>query len=112
MSEWIGPTWAQWASTVNRVNDAYDDLEAAQKAARDWKKYAFRLEKELDEVWDLYREAQGSAIGQITVRKAVDKELEKLDPANKMLDKNYRRGLFNKAKADEQQIVDEFRKSR
>ena len=106
MSDWIGPTWAQWASTVNRVNDAYDDLEAAQKAARDWKKYAIRLEKELDEVWDLYREAQGNTTGQRTVREALDKELEKLDPGNKMLDKDYRRAMFNKAKAEEQQAID------
>ena len=109
MSDWIGPTWAQWASTVNRVNDAYDDLEAAQKAARDWKKYAIRLEKELDEVWDLYREMSGSAAGQQTVRAALDKELETLDPGNKMLDKDYRRALFNKAKAADQEAFDKRR---
>lgn len=106
MSDWIGPTWAQWASTVNRVNDAYDDLETAQKAARDWKKYAIRLEKELDEVWDLYREAQGNSAGQKTVKEVAVSEIEKLDPGNKMLDKAHRQAIFDKAKAEQQQAID------
>lgn len=102
---WEGPGWGMIAS----LNDKIGKLEKNNDA---WKKYAAKIEKELDEVWDLFREAKGNASGQRVLREAVDKELEKSDPANKMLDKNHRREIFNKAKAAEQQLVDEFRKSK
>ena len=102
---WEGPGWGMIAS----LNDKIGKLEKNNDA---WKKYAAKIEKELAEVWDLYREAQGNGTGQRVVKEAAVSEIEKLDPRNKMLDKAHRQAIFDKAKAEEQQIVDAFRKSR
>ena len=96
---WEGPGWGMIAS----LNDKIGKLEKNNDA---WKKYAIRLEKELDEVWDLYREAQGNSAGQKTVKEVAVSEIEKLDPGNKMLDKAHRQAIFDKAKAEQQQAID------
>ncbi len=96
---WEGPGWGMVAS----LNDKISKLEKNNDA---WKKYAAKIEKELAEVWDLYREMSGNAAGQQAAKDALHKEVERLDPANKLLDMNYRRELFNKAKADDKAAFD------
>lgn len=97
---WRGPTWSQWYGATQEADEAADVANHNFEAAQKWKAYAKRLEQELDEIWELYRDAKGSAAGQRRVKEAVIDELQKVDPGNKLLDQATRQQLFDGAKQD------------
>ncbi len=101
MSGWNGPTWSQWHGAAQEADSNFLIAEENFAAAQKWKAYAARLEKELDEVWDLYRETKGNATGQQALKEAALEEVKKLDPANKMLDLSTRKEIFDSAKGEE-----------
>lgn len=98
MSGWNGPTWSQWYGATQEADQNFLTAEENFAAAQKWKAYAARLEKELDEVWDLYREVRGNASGQMKLKEAALDEVKKLDPGNKMLDLAVRKEIFDTAK--------------
>lgn len=98
MSGWNGPTWSQWHGAAQEADSNFLIAEENFAAAQKWKAYAARLEKELDEVWDLYRESRGNTAGQMKLKEEALSEIEKLDPGNRMLDVNTRGKIFDEAK--------------
>jgi hypothetical protein len=48
-----GPTWSQWYGATQEADQNFLTAEENFAAAQKWKAYAARLEKELDEVWEL-----------------------------------------------------------
>lgn len=97
MSGWSGPTWSQWYGATQEADQNFLIAEENFAAAQKWKAYAARLEKELDEVWELYRDTRGSAVGQMKLKEAALGELEKADPGYKMLDTAVRKEIFDTA---------------
>lgn len=97
---WAGPTWGQWADTVDEIAATRDVANQNAQSAQQWMAYAKRLEAELDEVWNLYREARGNAGGQKRVKEAVIEELQKADPSNALLDQTRRQVIFDEAKKE------------
>lgn len=100
--DWKGPTWGQWADAVG---DANRHIKEHAASAQQWMAYAKRLEAELDEVWNLYRDAKGNASGQRRLKTLAMDELARLDPANKILDAAFREKEFDAAKAEAIQQV-------
>ena len=96
MSGWNGPTWSQWYGATQEADQNFLTAEENFAAAQKWKAYAARLEKELDEVWDLYRDSKGNGAGQKKLKEIALTEIEKLDPANRMLDQSFRQEVMNK----------------
>lgn len=101
MSSWNGPTWSQWYGATQEADQNFLTAEENFAAAQKWKAYAARLEKELDEVWDLYRETKGNATGQQALKEAALEELKKSDPGNKMLEISTRKEIFDASKSEE-----------
>ncbi len=101
MSGWNGPTWSQWHGVAQEADSNFLIAEENFAAAQKWKAYAARLEKELDEVWDLYREQRGGATGQRVLKEALTDELRQVDPGNRMLDLNVRKEIFEKARDED-----------
>lgn len=101
MSGWNGPTWSQWYGATQEADQNFLTAEENFAAAQKWKAYAARLEKELDEVWDLYRETKGNATGQRVLKEAALEELQKTDPTNKLLSQPHRQEILEAAKAEE-----------
>ena len=93
--DWKGPTWGQWADAVG---DANRHIAEHAASAQQWMAYAKRLEAELDEVWDLYRNAKGSASGQRRLKEMALEELAKADPGNALLDPANRKKPSDEAK--------------
>lgn len=98
---WGGPTWSQWYGATQEADQNHDIANHNYAAAQKWKAYAARIEKELDEVWDLYKDARGAASGQKRLKEAALEEIETLDPTNKMLNSDVRKKMFDEAKAEE-----------
>ena len=96
-----GPTWGQWFGATQEADSNFLIAEENYAAAQKWKAYAARLEKELDEVWDLYRETKGNAVGQMKLKEESLSEIEKLDPGNRMLDVSTRKEIFKVATEEE-----------
>lgn len=96
MDGWAGPTWAQWNDTVRDVEATRDAAIEHSNNAKQWMAYAKRLEAELDEVWNLYRDAKGNGAGQRKLKEMALAEVEKLDPGSKMLDQTFRQGVMDK----------------
>jgi hypothetical protein len=100
-----GPTWSQWYGATQEADQNFLTAEENFAAAQKWKAYAARLEKELDEVWDLYRESRGNAAGQMKLKEESLSEIEKLDPGNRMLDLPTRKEIFKAAKDEEMALT-------
>lgn len=101
MSGWNGPTWSQWHGAAQEADQNYLIAEENFAAAQKWKAYAAKLEKELDEVWELYRDTKGNAVGQMRLKDESLSEIAKLDPTNRMLDTTTRKEIFKAAKDEE-----------
>lgn len=97
---WAGPTWGQWKETVRDMEATRDAAIGHANNAAQWMAYAKRLEAELDEVWELYRESKGNASGQRRLKTLAMDELTRIDPANKILDPALREKEFDAAKAE------------
>lgn len=105
MSGWNGPTWSQWYGATQEADQNFLTAEENFAAAQKWKAYAARLEKELDEVWDLYREARGNGSGQRVLKETALEEIQKMDPGNKMLDLAVRKEIFDQAKESDMNSI-------
>ena len=97
---WGGPTWSQWYGATQEADQNHDIANHNYAAAQKWKAYAARIEKELDEVWALYKDARGNASGQRRLKNLAMDELTKIDPNNSVLDPKFREEEFDKAKAE------------
>lgn len=98
---WGGPTWSQWYGATQEADQNHDIANHNYAQAQKWKAYAARIEKELDEVWDLYKGEKGNHAGQRKLKEMALGEIEKLDPSNKLLDKNYRNEIITQEYNDE-----------
>jgi hypothetical protein len=105
MSGWNGPTWSQWYGATQEADQNFLTAEENFAAAQKWKAYAARLEKELDEVWELYRDTKGNAVGQMKLKDESLSEIAKLDPGNRMLDTATRKEIFKAAKDEELALI-------
>lgn len=106
MSGWIGPNWGMWADTVDEMNATAKRADKNYQSAVEWKEYAKRLEVRLEETWQAFREDSGNASGQHAVRQAAIEEIARIDPTNKMLNKEYRLNIFDKAKEERLKEID------
>ena len=103
---WIGPNWGMWAETVDEMNDISKRSEKNYQSAVEWRDYAKKLEKKLEETWQAFRDESGNATGQRTVKEALIKELSQLDPSNQYLDKEFRQSIFDVAKQKRLKEID------
>ena len=95
---WIGPNWGMWAETVDEMNDISKRSEKNYQSAVEWRDYAKKLEKKLEETWQAFREGEGNASGQAAIKDAVTNELKRFDPSNQYLDAEIRSAIFRSAK--------------
>lgn len=105
MSDFQGPTWGQWRGTVRDIEATRGAAIAHANNAQAWKAYAANLEAQLDELWEMFREAQGNGSGQRRIKEAALEEIKRLDPSNSLLEKPVRQKLFDEGKEADQQTV-------
>ena len=103
---WIGPNWGMWAETVDEMNDISKRSEKNYQSAVEWRDYAKKLEKKLEETWQAFRNSDGNACGQVEIKNALTEELKRLDPANQYLDTELRKSLFEKGKSRRLKEID------
>jgi hypothetical protein len=92
----MGPTFGQWASTVDEMDAITRRSNEKNKIIEQWQAYAKKLEKMVEELNDMYRDKSGAADGQAELKKLALKEVERLDPGNKLLDPMYRKEIYDR----------------
>lgn len=92
---WSGPTWGQWSSMVNDAEYVTTIANENAHAAHSWKNYAEKIERELVEVWNVYRDSRGNTGGQKRIKEAALEEIKRLDPGSNLLDTAVRQKLFD-----------------
>lgn len=95
---WMGPTYGMWAGTVAEMDEIVKRSNDKNKVIEQWRDYAKKLEKALDEVSDMYRGKAGEAEGHAELKEIALKEIERLDPTNKLLDPAYRKSIYTQIK--------------
>jgi hypothetical protein len=100
---WMGPTYGMWADSVAETNAVIEIANQTTKSLEQWQAYAKRLERALLDVAEKHRKTGeayisrvGAEAGQAALKEAALKELERLDPSNKLLDPTYRKSLYEK----------------
>jgi hypothetical protein len=95
---WMGPTYGMWADTMDDMGRLANQADRASKSLDQWKAYAAKLEIALKEVDALYRGKIGDSSAHATLKNLALAEIERLDPANKLLDPEYRKQVGLKAR--------------
>jgi len=65
------------------------------RAVKEWKDYAEKLQKALNEARLALVNKSGAEAGQAALKEAALAEIAKLDPSNKLLDPAYRKTLYD-----------------
>ena len=89
-----GPTWGLYQADVGAANARAD--RNADVAAK-WKAHAEKMKADLDQVWDMFQKRAAAEDAQTELKLHALKEIEKLDPLNKMLNTGYRQKLYDEA---------------
>lgn len=102
---WIGPNYGAWADTVEAMNDQARQLERTHASIEQWKKHCQNLEQALEDVTkkyglmtEKYINRVGAEAGQALLKEAALKEIQALDPTNKLLDPEYRKAIYHSEK--------------
>ncbi|MBK4738898.1 hypothetical protein [Noviherbaspirillum pedocola] len=113
---WMGPTYGMWADSVDSMKEFAQAARENKESAEQWREYAKNLEAALNEVGnkflrtkDMYIEAAGREKAQAVLKEAALKEIERLDPSNKLLDPTFRKTIFDREK---EELVKELKQER
>ena len=87
--------------TARRAGEMVGKAEAQVRhykgVAEKWKVHAEQLQADLEKVWEMYTNKVGAEAGQAAIKDGLTIEMERLDPSNKMLNSEYRSGLYDEA---------------
>jgi hypothetical protein len=97
---WIGPTFGMWADSQAEMNAIIEFANEKTKSLDEWKAYAKKLEASLEKVSAMYRGKVGDEAAQAQLKNLALDELKKLDPANRLLDPEYRKKIGAQARDD------------
>lgn len=76
------------------VGQAEAQARHYKSAAEKWKAHAEQMKADLEKVWDMYIQRTAQKEAQADLKDAALKEIEKLDPLNKMLNSAYRQKIY------------------
>lgn len=102
---WMGPTYGQWADTIDEIDEAYASLAQVKKSRNQWIEYAKKLEGALKDLQrkhtklnELYLDMTGAERAQAKVKNEALEEIKKTNPSSKLLDPDYRAALYDNEK--------------
>lgn len=87
--------------TAHKAGQMIGEAEAKARhyknAAEKWKAHAEQMKADLEKVWDMFQKRAAAEDAQTELKLHALKEIEKLDPLNKMLNTGYRQKLYDEA---------------
>ena len=81
------------------VGEAEAQARHYKGVAEKWKAHAEQLQADLEKVWDMFHKRAAAEAAQAELKREALREIEKLDPHNKMLNSAYRENRYDEAYA-------------